>query len=213
MPRAMPSAKLVIGGAAATTALGIRVARPSTPAGGLLPEADRRRIEPLAEELKEQALRPARRARPRPRRGRPVRGQRDASRPRWWRPPRPTPSSATIEVHELREDLRRELERLASADIKAWRSSARGRSRHPGSIAASSGKPAPVNSPTPPSLRGRRHAPPPRPSSSARPRSATPARRSRRSTRSRSRSPRARSACSSARPAAARPRRCGWSTA
>jgi hypothetical protein len=26
-----------------------------------------------------------------------------------------------IEVHELREDLRRELERLADADIKAWR--------------------------------------------------------------------------------------------
>jgi len=32
------------------------------------------------------------------------------------------PELGASEVHELREDLRRELERLADADIKAWRS-------------------------------------------------------------------------------------------
>jgi len=36
-------------------------------------------------------------------------------------PPPADPEVGDIEVHELREDLRRELERLANADIKAWR--------------------------------------------------------------------------------------------
>ena len=52
----MPSAKLVIGGAAAGTALGIRVARTLYSRWRLLPEPDRRRIETLAEDLKAQAF-------------------------------------------------------------------------------------------------------------------------------------------------------------
>ena len=116
----MPSAKLVIGGAAATTALGVRVARSLYSRWRLLPEADRRRIESLAEDLKEQALA--------------LRGASDrASAEASLNSANETFAAALVEtaeadpevrpeeVHELREDLRRELERLASADIKAWR--------------------------------------------------------------------------------------------
>jgi broad specificity phosphatase PhoE len=116
----MPSAKLVIGGAAATTALGVRVARTLYSRWRLLPEADRRRIESLAEDLKDQAL---------ALRGSPDRARAEAD----LNSANETFAAALVEtaeadpevnaeeVQELREDLRRELERLASADIKAWR--------------------------------------------------------------------------------------------
>ena len=116
----MPSAKLVIGGAAATTAVGIRVARSLYARWRILPAADRQRIEPLAEDLKEQALAI---------RGVPDRARAEAD----LFAANETFAAALvetaeadqeldeIEVHELREDLRRELERLANADIKAWR--------------------------------------------------------------------------------------------
>ena len=52
----MPSAKLVVGGAAATAALGVRVARTLYGRWRVLPEQDRRRIEGLAEDLKHRAL-------------------------------------------------------------------------------------------------------------------------------------------------------------
>jgi hypothetical protein len=119
MTAAMPSAKLVIGGAAATT-LGIRVARSLYARWRLLPEPDRRRIETLAEDLKTQALA--------------LRGVEDqASAQADLNAANETFAAALVEtaeadpevgddeVKELREDLRRELERLASADIKAWR--------------------------------------------------------------------------------------------
>lgn len=116
----MPSAKLVIGGAAATTALGVRVARTLYSRWRLLPEADRRRIETLAEDLKDQAL---------ALRGAPDRARAEAD----LNSATETFAAALVEtaeadpevnpqdVQHLREDLRRELERLASADIKAWR--------------------------------------------------------------------------------------------
>jgi hypothetical protein len=117
----MPSAKLVIGGAAAGTALGIRVARTLYSRWRLLPEADRRRIETLAEDLKAQALA--------------MRGASDLDKAEadlndanelfaaaLVEPAEADPELGAAEVHELREDLRRELERLADADIKAWRS-------------------------------------------------------------------------------------------
>jgi hypothetical protein len=116
----MPSTKLVIGGAAATTALGVRVARSLYSRWRMLPEADRRRIESLAEDLKDQAL---------ALRGAPDRARAEAN----LNSANETFAAALVEtaeadpevnpeeVHELREDLRRELERLASADIKAWR--------------------------------------------------------------------------------------------
>lgn len=116
----MPSAKLVIGGAAATTAIGIRVARSLYARWRILPAADRQRIEPLAADLKEQALA--------------IRGASDRARAEadlfaanetfaaaLVETAEADPELGQIEVHELREDLRRELERLADADIKAWR--------------------------------------------------------------------------------------------
>jgi hypothetical protein len=116
----MPSAKLVIGGAAATTALGIRVARSLYARWRLLPESDRRRIEPLAEDLKGQALA--------------LRGAADRASAEadlhaananfaaaLVETAEADPELDQAEVQQLREDLRRELERLANADIKAWR--------------------------------------------------------------------------------------------
>jgi hypothetical protein len=116
----MPSAKLVIGGAAATAALGVRVARSLYGRWHLLPEPDRRRIEGLAEDLKHKALE--------------LRGAADAERANEsLRVANATLAAALVEtaeanpdvsrdeVHELREELRRELERVAGADIKASR--------------------------------------------------------------------------------------------
>ena len=116
----MPSAKLVIGGATATTAVGIRVARSLYARWRILPAADRQRIEPLAEDLKDQALAI---------RGAPDRAQAEAElfaanetfAAALVETAEADPELNEIEVHELREDLRRELERLADADIKAWR--------------------------------------------------------------------------------------------
>jgi broad specificity phosphatase PhoE len=116
----MPSAKLVIGGAAATTAVGIRVARSLYARWRILPEADRQRIEPLAEDLKEQALAI---------RGAPDRAAAEADlfaanetfAAALVETAEADPELDEIEVRDLREDLRRELERLADGDIKAWR--------------------------------------------------------------------------------------------
>jgi hypothetical protein len=116
----MPSAKLVIGGAAATTALGVRVARSLYSRWRLLPEADRRRIESLAEDLKEQAL-SLRGASDRPRAEASLNSANETFAAALLETAEADPEIAPQEVHELREDLRRELERLATADIKAWR--------------------------------------------------------------------------------------------
>jgi hypothetical protein len=117
----MPSTKLVIGGAAAGAAIGVRVARSLHGRWRLLPAADRERLASFAHDAKEKAL-DLRGA------GDPVRAEADL------RASSETLAAALVEtaesdpevaaedVQQLREDLRRELERLASADIKAWRS-------------------------------------------------------------------------------------------
>src|SRR5829696_3774829 len=125
----MPSAKLLLGGAAATAALGVRVARSMYGRWHVLPEPDRRRIESLAEDLKRKAL--------------DVRGAPDrASAEHELRAANQTLAAALVEtaeanpevsadeVAELREDLRRELERVEAADIKASRTQ-RARSTRP----------------------------------------------------------------------------------
>ncbi|HYN49569.1 MAG TPA: hypothetical protein VES62_01485 [Thermoleophilaceae bacterium] len=116
----MPSAKLVVGGAAATAALGVRVARSLYGRWRVLPEQDRRRIEGLAEDLKHRALE--------------LRGASDSERANeGLRAANETLAAALVEtaaanpevgedeVLQLRSDLKRELERLAGADIKALR--------------------------------------------------------------------------------------------
>jgi broad specificity phosphatase PhoE len=116
----MPSAKLVIGGAAATTALGIRVARSLYARWRLLPEADRRRIESLAEDLKAQAL-ALRGASDRAGAEADLNAANETFAAALVETAEADPELDELEVRELREDLRRELERLATADIKAWR--------------------------------------------------------------------------------------------
>ena len=116
----MPSAKLVIGGAAATTAVGIRVARTLSARWRNLPAADRRRIEPLAEDLTDQAF-ALRGAPDRARAAAELFAANETFAAALVETAEADPELGEIEVHELREDLRRELERLADADIKAWR--------------------------------------------------------------------------------------------
>ena len=84
--------KLVIGGAAAGAAIGVRVARSLYGRWRVLPAADRERIASFAEDAKEKALSlrgandPAQARRTCARRAR-------RWRPRSWRPPNPIPRS------------------------------------------------------------------------------------------------------------------------
>ncbi len=123
MARAMPSAKLVIGGAAATAALGVRVARGLYGRWRILPPADRERLAGFAEETKERAL-ALRGSSARQRAGaeRELREASETLAAALVESAEADPEIAADEVHELREDLRRELERLAGAEIKASRS-------------------------------------------------------------------------------------------
>jgi hypothetical protein len=116
----VPSAKVVIGGAAATTALGIRVARSLYSRWRLLPEPDRRRIEGQAEDLKRQAF-AARGADDRRRADAELRAASETFAAALVETAEADPELDDVDVAELREDLRRELERLSNADIKAWR--------------------------------------------------------------------------------------------
>ena len=119
---AMASTKLLLGSAAAASAaLGIRVARSLHSRWRLLPPADRKRIAPLAEDAKDKAL---------ALRGEPDRARAEAD----LRAANETLAAAIVETAEadpevdpdelvdLREELRRELERLASGDIKVSQS-------------------------------------------------------------------------------------------
>jgi hypothetical protein len=115
----MPRSKPFISRAAAT---GVRVARSLYGRWRLLPGPDRERIAPYAEDAKDKALRV---------RGTAAEGRTAAEAD--LRAANHTlaaaivesaeadPEIAAEEVQELREDLRRELERLASGEIKASR--------------------------------------------------------------------------------------------
>ena len=116
----MPSATLLIGGAAATAALGIRVARTLYGRWRVLPEADRLRIESLAEDLKRQALE-LRGAPDRDSAERDLRTASETFAAALVETAEADPEIGADEVRELRDDLRRELERLASAEVKALR--------------------------------------------------------------------------------------------
>ncbi len=125
----MPSTKLVIGGAAAGAAIGVRVARSLYGRWRVLPAADRERIASFAEDAKEKALS--------------LRGSNDPAQAQadlqaasetlaaaLVETAESDPEIGADEVGELREELRRELERLATAEIKASRSG-RERARPP----------------------------------------------------------------------------------
>jgi hypothetical protein len=118
----MPKTKLVIGGAA-VSAIGVRVARSLYGHWRLLPEADRARIAAFAEDTKEKALS--------------LRGSSDRARAEEdLRTSSETLAAALVEtaesdpelvpedVERLRDDLRRELGRLAAGDANDRRRAA-----------------------------------------------------------------------------------------
>jgi hypothetical protein len=126
----MASAKLLIGGTAAVAAVGVRVARSLYGRWSVLPEAERRRIEPMAEDLKQRAL-DVRGAPDRDRAGEDLRAASETFAAALVETAEADPEIDAAEVRELREELRRELERLAGADIKASRTRS-GRATPPG---------------------------------------------------------------------------------
>jgi hypothetical protein len=107
----MPSAKLVIGSAAATAALGVRVARSLYERWHMLPEPERRRIESVAEDLKHKALELRGAADPE-RAGNGLRAANESLAAALVESAERDPDLAESQVRELREELRRELERL-----------------------------------------------------------------------------------------------------
>ena len=125
----MPSTKLVIGGAAAGAAIGVRVARSLYGRWHVLPRADRDRIASFAEDAKEKAL-SLRGANDQVQAHADLRAASETLAAALVETAESDPEIESEDVQELREELRRELERLASADIKAWRSG-RARTRPP----------------------------------------------------------------------------------
>jgi hypothetical protein len=128
----MPRSRLLSGRAAATAALGVRVARSLYGRWRLLPQAERERIAGVAEDAKQKALEV--RGATEPQRTEAVAELRAANESlagALVESAESDPEIAVEDVDALREDLRLELERLASADIKASRT-ARGPAIPPG---------------------------------------------------------------------------------
>jgi hypothetical protein len=116
----MPSTKLVIGGATAG-ALGVRVARSLYGRWRLLPPADRKRIASFAEDTKEKAL-SLRGSNDGAQAAADLRASSETLAAALVETAESDPEVAAEEVEQLRDDLRRELERFAMAEIKASRS-------------------------------------------------------------------------------------------
>ncbi|HEY7454772.1 MAG TPA: hypothetical protein VH683_09415 [Thermoleophilaceae bacterium] len=116
----MPSSKLVIGGAAAG-AIGVRVARSLYGLWNVLPEADRERIAAFAEDTKEKAL-SLRGSSNREQAAADLRASSETLAAALVETAEADPEVPEDDVAQLRDDLRRELDRLATADVKASRS-------------------------------------------------------------------------------------------
>jgi hypothetical protein len=108
----MASTKLVIGGAAAS-AIGVRVAGSLYGRGRGLPEADRERIAAFAEDTKEKAL-SLRGSSDRVRAEEDLRASSETLAAALVETAESDPELAADDVQQLREDLRRELQRLAA---------------------------------------------------------------------------------------------------
>jgi hypothetical protein len=115
----MASTRVMIGGAAAS-AIGVRVARSLYSRWRLLPEADRARIAAFAEDTKEKAL-SLRGSSDRLRAEDDLRASSETLAAALVETAESDSEAAAEDVQRLREDLRRELARLANADIKASR--------------------------------------------------------------------------------------------
>jgi hypothetical protein len=123
-------ARLLTSRAGAAAASGVRVARALYSRWRLLPDTDRRRLAPLADDAKDKAL-SVRGAADRPRAEGELRSASERLAAALVETAEADPEIDPDEVRRLREDLRRELERLASADIKASRARPEG-GRPPG---------------------------------------------------------------------------------
>ena len=125
----MPSAKLVLGGAGAA-ALGVRVARSLHGRWRRLPAIDKLRLAPLAGDAKDRALE-LRGAGDKEAAERDLRAANESLAAALIELAEADPELTAVDVQDLRDDLRRELARLATADITASRDT---RSQaHPGS--------------------------------------------------------------------------------
>jgi hypothetical protein len=122
MGGAMPSPRSLIEGAGATAALGVRVARSLYSRWRLLAPDQRALLEPHAERLKGSAL-DLRGAGDRLGAERDLNAASQAMAAALVESAEGDPELSEIEVRRLRDDLRRELDRLAGADIKASRGS------------------------------------------------------------------------------------------
>jgi aminopeptidase N len=120
----MPSAKLVLGGAGAAAVVGIRLARTLYTRWRSLPSADRERIAPLAEDAKRQAL-DLRGADDLEHAARELRAANETLAAALVESAESDPELDPDEVKRLRDDLRHELERLASGEVKASRAGAK----------------------------------------------------------------------------------------
>jgi len=116
----MPSTKLVIGGAAASAAIGVRVARSLYGRWRVLPAADRERIASFAEDAKRRAF-SVRGAGDTAQAQEELRAASESLAAALVETAESDPEIGSEEVDELREELKRELERLATADVKASR--------------------------------------------------------------------------------------------
>jgi hypothetical protein len=124
----MASVKSLIGGAGSTAALGIRVARGLYSRWRLLSPQQRALLEPHAEQLKGRAL-DLRGAGDRPEAERELNAAAETMAAALMESAEGDPELSEIEVRHLRDDLRRELDRLADAEIQASRGPGRAQSR------------------------------------------------------------------------------------
>ena len=116
----MASTKLVLGGAGAATALGVRLARVLHARWRLLSPDDRKRLAPLAENAREQALDLRGAADPEAA-GRHLRAANETLAAALVESAESDPELDEVEVGRLRDDLQRELARLAKGEVRASR--------------------------------------------------------------------------------------------
>jgi hypothetical protein len=116
----MPSAKSLLGGAGATAFLGIRVARSLHARWRIMEADDRRRLAPLAADAKERALE-LRGAADRPAAERDLAAANETLAAAIVESAEADPEVSESDLADLRDELRRELDRLATAEITAFR--------------------------------------------------------------------------------------------
>ena len=116
----MADPKVLVDGARAGASLGVKVARSLYARWRTLGPADRERLAPLAEEAKERALE-ARGAADTHRAERDLAAANESLAAGIVESAEADPEVSETEVHRLRGDLRRELDRLASAEVRASR--------------------------------------------------------------------------------------------